>query len=183
MPGASVSRAPLPRRLDPGTVVRVLQASGTVITTFTDPLIVENNYVANRYDNERSGCNPNETTLTVDRARGLAKICEHMVDGPIRAQPLFVQDVDIPGKCCMPTMLTTWTITSSVSPASTQSISWVTLRRGSISAVGPNPGATQLRSVQGRCWLPLAVSLSGKAAVVAAAAGRRQNKQRCIARS
>jgi hypothetical protein len=98
LPGASVSRVPLPRRLDPGTVVRVLQASGTVTTTFTDPLIVENNYVTNRYDNERSGWNPNETTLTVDRARGLAKICEHMVDGPIRAQPLFVQDVDIPGK-------------------------------------------------------------------------------------
>jgi len=98
LPGASVSRVPLPRRLDPGTVVRVLQASGTVTTTFTDPLIVENNYVTNRYDNERSGWNLNETTLTVDRARGLAKICEHMVDGPIRAQPLFVQDVDIPGK-------------------------------------------------------------------------------------
>jgi hypothetical protein len=42
----------------------------------------------------------------------------------------------------MPTMPTTWTITSSVSPASTQSISWVTLRRGSISAVGPYPGET-----------------------------------------
>lgn len=96
--GASVSRVPLPRHLDPGAVVRVLQVSGTVTTTFTDPLIVQNNYVTNRYDNERSGWNPNESTLTVNTARGLAKICEHMVDGPIRAQPLFVQDVDIPGK-------------------------------------------------------------------------------------
>jgi hypothetical protein len=60
---------------------------------------VENNYVTNRYDNERSGWNPNESILTVSKVRrGFGMICDHAVDAPIRAQTLYVQDLHIQGE-------------------------------------------------------------------------------------
>jgi len=96
--GPALVRVRLPHRFSPGQIVLALQASGAITTRLSAPLVVENNYVASRYDNERSGWNPNETTLTTNSARYLKKICEHVVDGEIRAQPLYVQDVDIPGK-------------------------------------------------------------------------------------
>jgi hypothetical protein len=96
--GSALARIRLPHRLSPGQIVRALQASGPTTTLLSSPFIVENNYVTSRYDNERSGWNPNETTLTVNSARHLRKICEHPVDGAIRAQSLYVQDVAIPGK-------------------------------------------------------------------------------------
>lgn len=95
--GATLARLPIRHRLSPGQVVRALQASGSVTTQLSSAVTVENNYVTNRYDNERSGWNPNEKTLTVSSARHLQKICEHMVDGAIRAQPLYVQEVEIGG--------------------------------------------------------------------------------------
>ena len=96
--GVTSTRVTLPHRLSPGQVISVLQASGSTTTLLSGPIVVENNYVTNRYDNERSGWNPNETTLTTNSARYLRKICEHLVDGPIRAQPLYVQGVQISGR-------------------------------------------------------------------------------------
>jgi hypothetical protein len=96
--GSALARLPLPHRLTPGQAVKSLQRSGLTTTLLSNTVLVENNYVTSRYDNERSGWNPSETTLTVNSARNLRKICEHPVDGAIRAQPLYVQDVDIPGK-------------------------------------------------------------------------------------
>jgi hypothetical protein len=96
--GASRTRVRLPHRLSPGETLRAREKSGHITSQFSDPVVVENNYVTNRYDNERSGWNPHESQLTVRRVRrGFDKICEHPVDDAIRAQPLYVQDLDIPG--------------------------------------------------------------------------------------
>lgn len=97
--GVTRVRVQLPNRLSPGEVIRARQRVWFRKSAFSDPVTVENNYVTHRYDNERSGWNPHEATLTVRRVkRGFGKICEHLVDGLIRAQPLYVQDVEIPGK-------------------------------------------------------------------------------------
>jgi len=96
--GATSLRMRLPHHLSPGQIARVLQASAPVTTFLSAPSIVDNNYVTSRYDNRRSGWNPNENILTVNSARYLRKVCEHLVDGAIRAQPLYVRDVEIPGK-------------------------------------------------------------------------------------
>src|SRR5262245_14159748 len=100
--GSTIIRVPLPSRLSPGQIVRARQKTGFAHmrkSGFSPPVVVEDNYVTNRYDNERSGWNPNETTLTVSAVRNrLEKVCERLVDAPIRAQPLYVQDLDIPGK-------------------------------------------------------------------------------------
>jgi hypothetical protein len=93
------ARIRLPHRLSPGQIVHALQKFAPLTSRLSAPVVVENNYVTNRYDNERSGWNPNESILTVSNVRnGLQKICDHQVDRPIRAQPLYVQDVDIGGK-------------------------------------------------------------------------------------
>jgi hypothetical protein len=100
--GSTGIRIPLPYRLSPAQVVRARQRLGWfgwVTSGFSNAVVVENNYVTNRYDNARSGWNPNETALTVSSVRTrLARVCDHPVDAPIRAQPLYVQDVDIPGQ-------------------------------------------------------------------------------------
>ena len=96
--GMAFTRVRLPHRLSPGETARAREKSGHITSQFSDPVTVENNYVTNRYDNERSGWNPHESELTVRKVRrGFDKICEHRVDDAIRAQPLYVQDVDIPG--------------------------------------------------------------------------------------
>jgi hypothetical protein len=97
--GSTFTRIPLQARLSPGQVVRARQRLNFRTSNFSNAVTVENNYVTNRYDNERSGWNPNESTLTVSTVRNsFGKVCEHLVDAPIRAQPLYLQDVDIPGK-------------------------------------------------------------------------------------
>lgn len=97
--GATLTRVRLPHGLSPGESVRARARSGRTTSLFSDPVIVENNYVTNRYDNERSGWNPHESELTVRRVRrSFDKICEHHVDDAIRAQSLYVQDVDVPGR-------------------------------------------------------------------------------------
>jgi hypothetical protein len=96
---STVVRIRLPKRLTPGQVVRARQRSGFRRSGFSNSVVVENNYVTSRYDNERSGWNPNESVLTVSKVRrDFGKLCEHPVDAAIRAQPLYVQDVDIAGK-------------------------------------------------------------------------------------
>jgi hypothetical protein len=97
--GSTQIRLRLRERLSPGQIVQARQRLHFRNSGFSNAVTVENNYVTNRYDNERSGWNPNEFTLSVGRVRnGFGKICEHAVEAPIRAQPLYVQDVDIPGK-------------------------------------------------------------------------------------
>ena len=96
--GTTFVRIPIPHRLSPGQVVRVLQQSSATTTLFSAPITVENNYVTSRYDSERSGWNPNETALTVNNVPSLKMICEKKVSGSLRAQPLYVQDVMIGGK-------------------------------------------------------------------------------------
>src|SRR5712692_8424838 len=56
--GTSLTRVRLPHRLLPGERVRAREKSGHITSQFSDPVVVENNYVTNRYDNERSGWNP-----------------------------------------------------------------------------------------------------------------------------
>ncbi len=105
---ASVVRVPLPHRLSPGQIVQAQTRQrwfgfpwfGSQ-SGLSNPVVVENNYVTNRYDNERSGWNPNESILTVDNVRDnvwnvFGKICQHQVEGAIRAQPLYVLGCNIP---------------------------------------------------------------------------------------
>ena len=97
--GTTLIRVRLPSRLLPGQIVRARQKVGFRKSGFSNSISVENNYVTNRYDNERTGWNPHETILTVSKVRrGFGMVCDHAVDAPIRAQPLYVHDVDIPGK-------------------------------------------------------------------------------------
>ena len=97
--GRTQIRVRLPSHLSPGRIVRARQRLSFRRSHFSAPMTVENNYVTNRYDNERSGWNPNESTLSVNKVRrGFGIICDHAVDAPIRAQPLYVQDVHIQGK-------------------------------------------------------------------------------------
>ena len=53
-----------------------------------------------QYDNARSGATLNEKILTPENvnARRFGKLGSFKVDGPVYAQPLFVPNVDIPGK-------------------------------------------------------------------------------------
>jgi hypothetical protein len=96
--GSTQTRVRLPHRLSPGQIVRAREKRGAIVGHFSDRVIVDNNYVTHRYDNERSGWNPNESELSVKHVRNeFGKICEHQVDAAIRAQPLYVEDVEIRG--------------------------------------------------------------------------------------
>ena len=100
--GSNMIRVPLSAHFSPGQMVRARQRTGfghLFRGPFSAPVRVENNYVTNRYDSNRSGWNPNESILTVNAVRNkLGKICEHLVDAPIRGQPLYVEDVEVPNK-------------------------------------------------------------------------------------
>ena len=58
------------------------------------------NHITHHYDNARTGWNPFETTLTVDNVQSpnFRKLFEHAVDGDVYAQPLYVQNLNIPQK-------------------------------------------------------------------------------------
>src|SRR5207248_3420931 len=53
-----------------------------------------------QYDNFRTGANLHERTLTPQNvnSRQFGKLGAFQVDGPVYAQPLFIPDVEIPGK-------------------------------------------------------------------------------------
>jgi hypothetical protein len=55
--------------------------------------------LTNRYNNERTGANLNETVLNQSNVNvnGFGKIFARGVDGQIYAQPLIVSDLEIPG--------------------------------------------------------------------------------------
>lgn len=58
-----------------------------------------NDYLTQHYDNQRTGWNPHETTLTVASVRhGFHLLFTQPVDGQVYAQPLVVSAVAIPGK-------------------------------------------------------------------------------------
>ena len=56
--------------------------------------------VTNRYDNQRTGANLNETTLNINyvNTAQFGKLFERTVQGDIYAQPLYVGGVNVPGK-------------------------------------------------------------------------------------
>jgi hypothetical protein len=58
------------------------------------------NVITSHNDNARTGLNPNETILnpTNVNIHGFGKIFSRPVDGPIYAQPLYVSNLQIPGK-------------------------------------------------------------------------------------
>ena len=60
----------------------------------------QSDVVTFHYDISRSGLNPNEVTLTPANVNSgkFGKLFSHSVDGQIYAQPLYVQNVSIPGK-------------------------------------------------------------------------------------
>lgn len=93
-------RVRLPNRLSPGQKARTRQKRWFFQSSpFSNVITVENNYVTNRYDNQRSGWNPSESTLTVSNVRNrLVKVCEHNLGAAIRGQPLYVENVEIKDK-------------------------------------------------------------------------------------
>ena len=60
----------------------------------------QTNVVTQHYDTSRTGLNPNEVTLTPANVNStqFGKLFSHSVDGMVYAQPLYVQNVTIPGK-------------------------------------------------------------------------------------
>jgi hypothetical protein len=105
---AGLVRVRLPRTFPPGQVVRALQKLNTITSLLGAPVVVANNYVTQHYDNARTGLNPYEDILTKSNVptlrllitRTLPKIGGYpqYTDNEIHAQPLYVQDVAIPGK-------------------------------------------------------------------------------------
>jgi hypothetical protein len=58
----------------------------------------ENNYVTQHYENARTGWNPSETTLTVANVPQLRLLFTQHVDAQVYAQPLYIQNVPVPGQ-------------------------------------------------------------------------------------
>jgi hypothetical protein len=59
---------------------------------------VANNYLTQHFDNARTGWNPHETILTTANVPHLKLLFTHRVDAAVYAQPLYVQNVAIPGQ-------------------------------------------------------------------------------------
>jgi hypothetical protein len=64
------------------------------------PLAAQVNVLTYQYDNSRTGMNTNETILTKSNvtASQFGKLFSYPVDGYVYAQPLYVTNVNIPGK-------------------------------------------------------------------------------------
>lgn len=91
-------RVPLSRRLVPGEKVAARQKQNAVWSAMSPPVVVEHNYVTHHYDIARTGWNPFETTLNRANAAQLQLLFVRCLDDAIRAQPLYVQNIDVPGK-------------------------------------------------------------------------------------
>lgn len=99
-PAASSTRIPLPRRLRPGDQVTASQIAGGASSGFSVATSVELNHVTYQFDNFRTGWNPYEAVLNTANVKPplFGLLFEHVVDAPVYAQPLYVQNVPIAGK-------------------------------------------------------------------------------------
>src|SRR6478672_4465267 len=84
-------------RHSPGftSTVLVYVALFTILTS-----TVQAQVLTSQYDNARTGATLIETTLTPAnvKATQFGKVFAYAVDGDVYAQPLYLPDVDIPGK-------------------------------------------------------------------------------------
>ncbi len=93
------ARIPLPHPLAPGDTVSVTQTLPSLPTQNSSTVTVEHNVTMQGYDKGRTGWNPHEATFTVASVRAhCAVLFTQGVQGQVYAQPLYVQDVAIPGK-------------------------------------------------------------------------------------
>src|SRR5690349_6607524 len=67
---------------------------------FTLPLVAQITIATSQYDNARTGANLHETILTPKNVntRQFGKVGAFKVDGPVYAQPLYIPNLDLPGK-------------------------------------------------------------------------------------
>ena len=74
--------------------------SGFGLVLFTLPLLAQVTVSTSQYDNQRTGANVQEKLLTPKNVnvRQFGKLGAFKVDGPVYAQPLYVSNLDIPGK-------------------------------------------------------------------------------------
>lgn len=98
-PAGASTRISLPRHLKPGDQVTAAQTVAGSSSGFSPPVSVGLNHVTYQFDNFRTGWNPYETALSTANVRpGLfGLLFEHVVDGGVYAQPLYVQGVPIAG--------------------------------------------------------------------------------------
>lgn len=85
-----------PRRLASGIVLLILLSSLSPLS----PSLVNAQVLTAQYDNMRSGANLNETTLTPKNVNNIhfGRLFTFKVDGDVYAQPLYLPDVEIPGR-------------------------------------------------------------------------------------
>lgn len=96
---STATRIPLPRPLTPADTVTAAQELGGQSSAHSAPVTVELNHVTYHFDNTRSGWNPYEHVLSTTSVPGrLTQLFTLTVDGQVYAQPLYVQQVNIPGK-------------------------------------------------------------------------------------
>lgn len=96
---AAQTRVRLPFSLRPGTQVVGSVAFGASLVYTRGPTPVTNDYVTYHYDEGRTGWNPYETLLTPANvaSASFGPLFTVNVDGDVIAQPLYAQNVIIPG--------------------------------------------------------------------------------------
>ena len=90
------TRVALVRPLVPGELLVAVQTVAGRNSHASPPVRVELNYPTYHFDRYRTGWNPYERQLTVATAPNLRLIARLAVDGPVRAQPLYVERVAVP---------------------------------------------------------------------------------------
>jgi hypothetical protein len=94
---ATATRIPIPHRLAPADTITAAQELSGERSPLSAPVLVELNHVTHHFDNARSGWNPYETVLSRASVPTLAQLFTPLrVDGQVYAQPLYVQQLNIP---------------------------------------------------------------------------------------